>query len=156
MNDFKALFHRGWQNALNPWFDIYFVLLQHMIIMISTIMRTITVMIINNGEDDDDGDGSLKASMIWHLFLHLMIIMTTTMMRRTRMMMILWRHPWFDIYFVLLHLTAPPCAHWHELRKMIDITSFHIFESICFIMFVYLRGYLSLCSYIWEHIFHAQ
>ena len=26
-------------------------------------------MIINNGEDDDDNDdGSLKASLIWHLF----------------------------------------------------------------------------------------
>lgn len=32
-------------------------------------MRTITVMIINNGGDDDDNDdGSLKASLIWHLF----------------------------------------------------------------------------------------
>jgi len=33
--------------------------------MMFTIMRTKTVMIINNGEDDDDNDdGSLKASLI--------------------------------------------------------------------------------------------
>ena len=66
MNDVKALYHRGWQNAMNPWFDVYFVLLQRMIIVMSTIMSMITVMIINNGEDDDDG--FLKASLIWHLF----------------------------------------------------------------------------------------
>ena len=69
MNDVKALFHRGWKNALNPWFDIYFILMQRRIIMMFTIMRTITVMANNNGEDDDDDDdGSLKASLIWHLF----------------------------------------------------------------------------------------
>ena len=69
MNDVKALFHRGWKNALNPWFDIYFILMQRRIIMMFTIIRTITVMANNNGEDDDDDDdGSLKASLIWHLF----------------------------------------------------------------------------------------
>ena len=119
MNNVKALFHRGWQNALNPWFDIYFLLMQRRIIMMFTIMRTKTVMIINNGEDDDDNDdGSLKASLIWHLFRSA----------------------------ALNHhaLTDMSCARWLISHHFVYLRVYtihifhyvHIFENICFIMFI--------------------
>ena len=101
---------------MNPWFDIYFVLLQRMIIMMSTIMSMITVMIINNGEDDDDG--SLKASLIWHLFRSA----------------------------ALNHqaLTDMSCARWLISHHFVYLRVYtihifhyvHIFESISFIMFM--------------------
>ena len=72
------------------------------------------------------------------------------------MMMVFWRHPWFDIYFVLLHWTTMLSLTWVAQDDWYHIISY-IWEYtlyISFIMFIYLRIYVALCSssLFWGHL----